>query len=212
MVRWFAWFVSGDDGGGFASFEIGEIEWQTVGEQFKKNDTQRVNIGLHAYAVAANLFGCGVGWRHHAHDGARLIDRGIQVFDLLGDSEIEQAHAAVSLNKDVRRLQVAMNDRMRMGILNCLADLAEQLQPALDGAVVLLAIVGDRQAFDVLHDEPRSAIGESVSIVETRDGRMIELRLHALFAGEALASGRREPGVTENFDGDQVAEVFALAR
>ncbi len=72
-----------------------------IRKQFKKNDSQRIHIGLYAYAVAANLFGRGVGWRHHAHDCARLIDWRIQVFDLLGNSKIQQAHPAVRLYENI---------------------------------------------------------------------------------------------------------------
>ena len=39
---------------------------------------------------------------------------------------------------------------------------------------------------------------------------MIELSEHSLFAGETLAAGGRQPGISENFDGNQVAEVFSL--
>src|SRR6185312_10992390 len=98
-----------------------------------------------------------------------------------------------------------MNHRVGVSVLYCFADLAEELKPALDGAVEFLAIVGDRHSFYVLHDEPRSAVGKSVGIVEAGDGWMIELRLHALFAGKAFAACGREPCITENLDCDQVA-------
>ena len=75
---------------------------------------------------------------------------------------------------------------------------------------VRAAVLGERHALDVLHHEPRRAVGERVGVVEPRDGRMVELRERALLAGEALAPRRREPGVAQDLDRRDRPEVVAL--
>jgi len=39
-----------------------------------------------------------------------------------------------------------------------------------------------------------------------------QLRQHALFTGETLTPGRRQPRIAENFDGNDITEIFALGK
>jgi len=94
-------------------------------------------------------------------------------------------------------------------VLNGLAHGAEKFQPVFERAIVPCTIVRQRNAFDVFHDEPWSAIGQSICIVKPRDGGVIELRERSLFGREAFAARRGKPGIPQNFDGDQDAEILA---
>jgi hypothetical protein len=108
-------------------------------------------------------------------------------------------------NQDVRRLQIAMDNGLLVRVLHALAHLHEQLQPLPRGELVPVAIFGDRESDDVLHYEPRGSVGEGVGVVQAGDGGVIELGQSTLFGGETLAPGGREPGVSQDFNRDQVA-------
>src|SRR5580704_14333745 len=60
-------------------------------------------------------------------------------------------------HQDVGRFQIAMQDGFLMRVLNSLAYTDEQFQPLARGELVLVAIGGDGNASDVLHDEVRPA-------------------------------------------------------
>ena len=60
-------------------------------------------------------------------------------------------------HQDVRRLQVAMDDSLLMGMLHGRADLAEQVQAFQQPQPVLVAIVRERNALHQLHHEERPA-------------------------------------------------------
>src|ERR1035438_5762380 len=99
---------------------------------------------------------------------------------------------------------------MLVGVLHGLAHGTKRLEALPDGYPALPAVLGQREAIDIFHDEPRGSVGEGIRVVEPRDGWMIQLRERALLAEEAFAPGGREPGVTQDLDGDQTAEIVAL--
>src|SRR6267378_1893046 len=72
------------------------------------------------------------------------------------------------------------------------------------------AVIGDRLAVDILHDEERRSVSEDAGIVEAGDRRMIELRQHALLDREPVTAGGRKPGVAQDLEGYPAAHVLAL--
>src|SRR6266446_1260192 len=77
---------------------------------------------------------------------------------------------------------------------------------------MLSAIVGERNAVNVLHHEPRSSVIQCVGVIEPRDQWMIQLRQGPLFAGKAFAACRGKPGVTQDLDRDLSPEVSAFRK
>ena len=75
---------------------------------------------------------------------------------------------------------------------------------------VRAAVLRERQSVDVLHDEPRRAVGERVGILEPRDERVTQLRERPLLARESLAARRRKPCVAQDLDRGDRTEVVAL--
>ena len=69
-----------------------------------------------------------------------------------------------------------MDDPFLMGVLHGMADLHEQLQPLVDGQVVLVAVLGDRDAADQLHDEVRAARVGRPGIKHPGDVRVVHQR------------------------------------
>ena len=83
-----------------------------------------------------------------------------------------------------------MHDQVLVRMLDRLADVAEESQPLRQRRGVHAAILRERQSVDVLHDEPRRAVGEGVGIEEPRDERVTQLREQSLLARETLATRR----------------------
>ena len=76
----------------------------------------------------------------------------------LGNAEVDDhGHRLVAVhgNQDVGRLDVAVNDRPLVGMLNTFTDLREQLETLLDIRAISIAVLRDWQAIDVVHHEER---------------------------------------------------------
>jgi hypothetical protein len=74
----------------------------------------------------------------------------------LGDAEVDHLdhrRSAVPRHQDVRRLDVAVDDPLVVGVLDGLADVEEQSQPGLGRQAVLVAELDDRPPLDQFHDE-----------------------------------------------------------
>ena len=121
---------------------------------------------------------------------------------MFGNTEIEQADRAVVLDQDVGRLKVTVDDCVTVRVLHRLAHRPKQLKTLLNRALMLSAIVRDRNAVNVLHHEPRSSVIQCVCVIEPRDQWMIQLRQGPLFAGKAFPACRGKPSVTQDLDCD----------
>src|SRR5206468_3831339 len=89
--------------------------------------------------------------------------------DGFGHAEVDHLRHWLSVDEshqDVRRLEVAMDDALLMGVLHRLANGGEQFQPFADAELGIVAELGERQAVDKLHDEVRPAT-VAVSLRET---------------------------------------------
>ena len=94
----------------------------------------------------------------------------------LGDAEVEQLRFALLRDENVRRFQIAMNDKVLMRVGDRRADLAEERQALGRGQRVRVAVGVDRFAVHVLHDEVGQAVVGRSAVDQARDVRMIELR------------------------------------
>jgi len=145
---------------------------------------------MNADRLAQDLLGRSVGRRHEPQPGAGPIHGPLEAVELLRNAEVEQLHAPIRLDQDVRGLQVAMDDQMPVGVLHRLAHRTEEAQTLRHRGGVLLAELRQGDALDVLHDEPGSPVGEGAGIVQPRDRGMIELGERPLLAGEAFPAIR----------------------
>ena len=94
-----------------------------------------------------------------------------------------------------------MDDQVLMRVLDGGADVDEQLEPLAEVELSLIAVLIERLAFDVLHDQVRLAILRLACIDQARDVRMIEARENLPLGTEAhaeIGGGR----AIDNFDGD----------
>src|SRR4029453_11758856 len=93
----------------------------------------------------------------------------------LGQPEVQYLRRAVRANLDVRGLQVAMDDSLLVRRLERLGDLLGPRQRLVDGNRPLRDPIGERRAFDELHDQCVQA-ASILEAMDLRDVRMIEGR------------------------------------
>ncbi len=105
--------------------------------------------------------------------------------DQLGDAEVEQLHLAVARDEHVRRLQVAVDDQVRVRVRDGREHVEQQPQPRVDAQRSPIAIFVEALAVDVFQHEERLAGRRDARIDEMRDVRMREPREDAAFAPEA---------------------------
>src|SRR5262249_28362853 len=72
-------------------------------------------------------------------------------------------------DEDVRRLQVPVDDCFLVGVLDALADLDEKREPVFGWKLMFVAVLGDREARDVLHDEVRPPFRGGTTIEDPGD-------------------------------------------
>ncbi len=149
-----------------------------------KHDPEGIEVGLVADGRgAANLLGRHVSRR--SQRSARRRQRGrVQV---LGDPEIGQLDLAVGRDHQVRRLQIAVDDAMLVGVVQRVADLDSQLDHLAPGQVpAILEHFLQGLALDVLHGDVRGA-AELAPRQEPDDVGMAELLEDLGFAFEPVA-------------------------
>ena len=108
---------------------------------------------------------------------------------------------------DVRRLEIAVDDALFVGVLERLGDLARDCQGLVERYPALLHALGERRTFDQLEDQGARLAG-LFDAVDRGDVRMVEARQHlrlALEAREALRVGRE--GLGQDLDRHLASEL-----
>ena len=103
----------------------------------------------------------------------------------LGYSEVEKLWYSISIDQNVARLQVAVDDEMAMRVFNRGAHRKEEAQPLFDAEIVLRGILCDPGPLDVLHDQVGSSIVCAASIEQSCDVRMLKTGQNLALATEA---------------------------
>jgi hypothetical protein len=80
------------------------------------------------------------------------------------------------MDEDVGRLQVAVDDAFLVRMLHALADADEQREALVARQRVAAAIVGNRDAFDILHRDEGVAFRRGAGVEDLCDGRVLHLR------------------------------------
>lgn len=129
-------------------------ERPAAGQELVEERAQRVDVGRRRHRAPRHLLGARVLGRRERRQGARLRQAGgarIRIEDL-GDPEVEEPHLP-SGEQDVRRLEIAVDDQVRVREGDRPADLLEELEPAFERQALRVARFGDRPPVDVLEDE-----------------------------------------------------------
>ena len=203
--------VAGTDPIGHARKRLFVPERAAAAEKLEQHDTQGVHVGRDGHLAAQQLFRAGVGrcrrWKGPMGQVAGVITRRrLQ----LRDPEVEELGLPISGDENVGRLEVPVNHEVLVRVLHRGADSAEQPQALRNRQRLSIAVLGDRSAIDVLHDEERSAIRQRARIQQSRDVRVLERGEDLLFQLEPLQRGLAGDFVPQHLDRDGLARRLAF--
>jgi hypothetical protein len=123
----------------------------------------------------------------------------------LGDPEVEQLGPAAGIDQNVPRFQVAVNHEVPIRFRDRLADMLEQLDPRAKREPTAIAVVRDRQAVDVLHDEVEAAV-LAAGVEQLGDVWVVQRSENAALLFEARDQIIGLIGRIDDFDRDLAAE------
>ena len=104
----------------------------------------------------------------------RAPPRGGRLAQQFGDAEVEQLDPALRVDKDVARLDVAMDDQLRVGVLDRVAHLEQELEPPRLRELELVAdAIDPAPSLDVLHDQEGHALFVRSAVQQARDVRVL---------------------------------------
>ena len=183
-------------------------------EEQVEERSQGVDVGGGRDAAAGELLRGGVLRRQRAaplpRQGRRLA-HARAVFEQLRDAEVEELDLAVLRDEDVRRLDVPVDDEVRMGVRDGGADVEEESQPLLDAETPRVAVSIDRLAVDELENDVRLARRRDPRIAQARDVRMGQLRENRALPPESLFSRPAHETRVQEFHGDAPFEAAVAA-
>ena len=106
----------------------------------------------------------------------RLLLGELHAAGRLGQAEVDHLghrRAVVAFDQDVRRLQIAVDDPLLMGVLHGRADLAKERQALRQPEAVLVAIFRERDPLHQLHHEERAAAFGGAGVEDLGDVRVV---------------------------------------
>jgi hypothetical protein len=127
-------------------------EGRLAGEQLVEHRPERVEVRARVGAAPERLLGRQIGDRSHQHP----LDRRARAPVARREAEVAEPRGAVVAEPDVGRLEVAMDDAARMGVLERAADVDRDRERPVDVQAPPLALLehpGEIAAADVLADD-----------------------------------------------------------
>jgi hypothetical protein len=101
----------------------------------------------------------------------------------LREAEVEELGVAARADKNVCRLDVAVDDIRGMGGVQCVGDLDPQLQHRIKSEWTVGESVLQRRALQILHGDERSSV-LFADVVDRANVRVVERRRRLRFARE----------------------------
>jgi hypothetical protein len=187
-------------------------------EQFVEHHAQGIDVcpRIEAFAGQPRLFGTHVFGRADELAGAgaqRVVE--LCAVERLGHAEVDDLghRLAVRLgHQDVRRLEVAVDDRLLVRVLDTLADMDEQFEPPAQAHLLLVAVDVERHALDVLHHEVRTALVGRAGVEHLGDGRVVHHRQSLALGTEAGDELGGVHAALDHLQGDAATDRFLLVR
>src|SRR6185295_12404413 len=175
---------------------VAELVGLPPGQQLVEDDAERVDVRGAFDRLAAHLLGARVRRGHRPLLGLRRL--GLRSgpaagFEQPRDAEVEQLRLAPFRDQDVAGLQVAMDDRGGVRVLDRRENGKEQLDPGPQGSLDPRTVVEDRRAPHQLHREEGPSGRGDPRIVEAGDARMLEGGEDALLGAKAAEDRRVHP-------------------
>ncbi len=155
-----------------------------AGEELERDDPERVAIACRRRPLAERLFRREVtgGSEHRSVSRQRREPRGAR------DAEVGDVQVAFTVDQEIPRLDVPVDDPVRVRVIERLPSLLEPPQRVRRRlAAVLLQPLLERGAVDVLHDDVGPLAGLA-DVVDRHDVRLVgDARRGACLAGEPPA-------------------------
>ena len=186
-----------------------DVPGQHADTELVENEAKTVDVAARTGGFAVELFGAGIVRREHPRRSLRL--RAVVGLEQARDAEIEQLQCAVGGHQHVAGLEVAMHDKASMRVGQGGEQVADQLQARADVELVFIAIPGQHDALDVLHDQVRSSIRGRSRIDQGGDVGVMQAGEDAAFPGETLQRGRVQPLAVQQLDRHPLLEIAQLA-
>ena len=143
----------------------GEIERQAAGEQLVQHHAERIDVGVNAEPPGADLLRRRVGRRHQPHARCasdRSAPRGSRAASRCRSRAASRVPSVGDEN--VRRLEIAMDDRVPMRVLHRLAHVAEQRSRSaiVDACVSQYVVSGMPSTYSMTnHGVPSGSVSAS---------------------------------------------------
>lgn len=188
------------------------VEGCVADEKFVEEDAEAVDVcaGVEVGGAEVGLFRAHVG--RCAEEGAEFGVEGFvgeRVIEGLGDAEVDDLGAWGALVKgdeDVGGFDVAVDDAFLVGVLDGVADLEEESETFGHGETVAVAVFGDAQAGDQLHDEEGPAGGGGAGVEDAGDVRVVHEGQRLALGLESSDDGPAVHAGFEDFESDAAAD------
>src|SRR5690606_21111301 len=132
----------------------------------------------------------------------------------LGDAEIQALDLRPGRrlrDEDVGWLQIAMHDEIAVGVLHGKTNLLEEMQALIDRQSLRVAVLCDRHALDVLHDEVGQTIFRHACVEQAGNAGMLEASENSPFSEEPLELGAgRETAVAHHLERSALTHILPL--
>ena len=114
----------------------------------------------------------------------------------------------VGAHHDVARLKVTMNDQLLVGELDRLCHFQHQAHALAKIQMLLLAVIEQLAAVDVLHRQPWRAIFTGATVDQARNVRMIQTCKRCAFTQEALGENRASHRRAQKLDRNDLLKAI----
>ena len=176
-------------------------------KELVEENTQLVDVGGGRDLLSADLLRGGVRGGEEPATRPRGGELGV-LLEELRDPEVQQLHLALLVHQDVGRLQVPVHDELTLGIAKCVAHVGEEPESSPHTQPRLVAVPGDRHPVDVLHRQPRAAVGRDPTVVQPGDVPMLEPCEYLSLTEEPLDQvPPPDMGRMNQLDGDPLLEL-----
>ncbi|MDR3701194.1 MAG: hypothetical protein P4L56_16220 [Candidatus Sulfopaludibacter sp.] len=194
----------------------GCVEWDSADQQFVQEHPERIHVrglihisGHYLGLLRACVFRC-------ADHLPELREQSVLDGPLVGsfcDAEIDHfgnRRALAFQHQHIRRLEVAVDHTLLVRMVNGAAHREKKFQSFADGHPLLIAILRDGYALDVLHDKVRPALACGAGIEDPGDIRVVHDRQRLALVDEAGEHLARVHSQFDDFERYEAANRFKL--
>ena len=162
----------------------GQAAGMAAGEQAHQQQAQGPDVAGGAQRLAAHLLRARPRGGQRVGAGARQF--AFRLFQRACNAEVQQLHLALGRDQHVARLEVAVDDELRMRSGHRFGHIGQQAQAGLQAGPAVIAPAVDGLAFDQLQRQVGLAVFGDTRVQQARDVRVVQARQQPAFAGEAF--------------------------